>query len=177
MAPRPSWPPQAEVALQLDHGKTRMGRFTALVLLVRPRPRERLRLVLDGENAEADGELMLDRKLLQTPRAFAADIIVVRRLAADDAAECDVAVKACFTRAARLGLDGKADGGGNLEGTGHGETLVARPGRIERRDCAARQLVGDMRVISRLDEHDMRRLRHHAPPGRSIARWPTTARP
>src|SRR5947208_2864970 len=127
-----------------------MGRFPALVLLVRPRSCQRLRLVLDGENAETHRELMLDREPLQAARALAADIVVMRGLAADDAAQRDIAVKARLARAPRLSLDGKADRRRYLEGARHSEALVAGASRIKRRDCAARQLVGDMRIIARL---------------------------
>src|SRR5579864_2282306 len=154
-----------------------MGRLPALVLLVGPRSRQCLRLVLDGENAKADGELMLDGELLQAARALAADIIIMRRLAADHAAERDIPVKARLARAARLRLHRETDRRGDLERARHREALVAGARRVERRDGAARELVGDMRVVARLDQHDMRRVRHYAPPGRAIGRWPTTARP
>ena len=86
-----------------------LRRLAALVLAVDAGARQRLRLVLDGQDAEADGELLLEREVLQAARALAADIIVMRRLAADDAAERDVAVEARVARAVRLRLDGEAD--------------------------------------------------------------------
>src|SRR5215472_16915289 len=159
------------MTLQLDHRETRMGRLPALVLLVGTRPRQRLRLVLDSENAEADGELMLDGEPLQAARAIAADIVVMRRLATDDAAERDIAVKPRLARAPRLRIDRETDRRGNLEGARHGDALIAGARRVERRDRAARELIGDMRIIARLDQHDMRRVAHYGPPGRSIARW------
>src|SRR6185437_9949869 len=149
--------------LELDHGETGARRFAALVLAVDAGARERLRLVLDGEDAEADGGAVLQRQLLQAARALAADIVVMGRLAADDAAERDIAVEATADIVAAR-LDGDADRGGYLEGAGHGEALVAGAARVERLDGAARQLFGDMRVIRRFDDHDMGRIGHRPPP-------------
>src|SRR5690242_6834662 len=122
------------MTLQLDHRQASMGRLPALVLLVGPRPRQCLRLVLDGENAEADGELMLDSELLQAARALAADIVVMRRLAADDTAQRHIAVKPRLARTACLGLDRETDCRRNLEGARHRESLIAGARRVERGD-------------------------------------------
>src|SRR5713226_6763786 len=154
MARRRSSLAQAEMALQLDHGEAGIGGLAALVLAVDAGARQRLRLVFHRENAEADGEAVLERELLQPTRALAADIVVMRRLAADDAAERDIAVEARLARAVRLRFDGKPDRRRDLEGSRHGEALIARAGGVERGDRALGQLVRDMRVIARLDHHD-----------------------
>src|SRR5215207_5671802 len=50
---------------------------------------ERLLLRVGGEHAEDDREVLTERDLLDAAGCFARDIIKVRRVAADDAAEAD----------------------------------------------------------------------------------------
>src|SRR2546421_5710769 len=52
-------------------------------------PRLRLLDVLDREDAEADRHARLERCELEPARGLACDVVEVRGLAADDAAECD----------------------------------------------------------------------------------------
>src|SRR5690348_11934513 len=177
MAHRRSSSVEPEMALQLDHGKTGIGRLASLVLAVDAGSRQRLCLVLDRQDAEADGEAVLQRQRLQAMSALATDIIIMRRLAPDDAAERDIAVETCLARALRLRRDGEADGRRYLECARNGEALIAGAGGVERGDRALGELVRDMGVIARLDQHDMRRHVWLQPPRRSIGRCPTTARP
>ena len=117
---------EAEAAFQGDHSEARARRLAALVALGDPCAGERLRLVLDGENAEPDGKLWLRARSWMPARALLADMPIVRRLAADDAAERDVAVEMRPCAAPGRGR-GKADRGGNLEGARHGDALIGGP--------------------------------------------------
>ena len=93
----------------------------------------------------------------------AADIIVVRGLAPDDAAERHIAVKAppvafrggCAAEILRP--HGVADGGRDLKRARHLETLPGCPGSFQRGDRAFYKLVGNVFVEPRLDDHDVRR--------------------
>jgi hypothetical protein len=80
----------------------------------------------------------------------------MRGLAANDAAERDIAVKA-RPGAARACERGKADGSRDFEGAGHGDAGVARARRLDRCQRALEKLGGDVRVIGRLDDEDVRR--------------------
>src|SRR5262249_37396597 len=108
---------KAELLAQLDHGKAGARRLAALVLALGLGARQALRLVLDGEDAEADGDAVFEGEVLQPARALLADIVVMRRLAADDAAERDIAVETPLGALAPA-LDGDADRCRNLEGAG-----------------------------------------------------------
>src|SRR6185437_5902273 len=103
---------QAETAFQLHHCKARPRRLAALVALVDPGARQRLLLVLDGKNAEADRQMVLESEALQPMRAFRADMLVMRGLAADDAAQRRIAVIGVLRRR------GEADRGRDFERAG-----------------------------------------------------------
>src|SRR5579859_4826152 len=113
------------MALQGDHRKAGPRRLAALVLLVDPSPRQGLRLVLHGEDAEADGEVMRERQLLQAARALLADVIVMRGLAPDHAAQGDEAVEARALGGSLARLHGIFDRGRDLEGARHRDALMA----------------------------------------------------
>src|SRR5262249_2311785 len=165
-----------EMALQSDHRKTGPYRLATLVLLVDPCPRERLGLVLHRENAETDGEVVLERQVLQPPGALLADIIVVRGLATDDTAERHETIEARALGRTLPRLDGVLDRRRDLERAGHRDALVAGARLVERRHGSPQELVGDVRVVARLHDQDMRRPRHQ-PPTPSIDRRSTTVRP
>src|ERR1700747_3192578 len=67
---------EAEAAFQPDHRETGLRRLAALVALVHPRPSQRLILVLDRQDAEADGKFLFERELLQPMAALGADVLV-----------------------------------------------------------------------------------------------------
>src|SRR5207237_7268963 len=128
--------------------------------------RHGLRLALDGEDAEPDRNAVFQREALQAPGAFGADIVVMRRLATDDAAQGDIAVE-WPPRFLPPPFDGDADRRRDLEGAGHGKALIAGAGGVERQDGAPAELLGDMRIIRRLDDHDVARISHCAAPLRA----------
>src|SRR6185312_1979607 len=116
-------------------------------------PGQRLRLVLAGGDAEADRQTVAAGEVLQAARALVADMVVMAGLAADHAAERDIAVELPRLR-------GELDRAGKLESPGHGHRLESRPGLGQRPLGAVPQEVADMRVIAGLDEKNVRRLRH-----------------
>src|SRR4051812_29311285 len=75
-----------EPRLQPQHGQRRLGRLAALVLLVRSGPGEGLGLVLDGEDAVADGEAV-EGERHDPARALAGDDLEMIGLAADHDAQ------------------------------------------------------------------------------------------
>src|SRR5215468_8933880 len=113
------------MALQCDHRKAGMRRLAALVLLVDPGARQRLRFVLDGEDPEADGQIVRKRQLLQAARALLADVIVMRGLTSDHAAERDEAIESPALHAPPARHHSKFDRRGDLEGAGNRDALVA----------------------------------------------------
>src|SRR5207248_11256900 len=88
-AARSSVPP---AAAERNHGEAGMGRIAALVAAVDEGARLGLLDAVDGENAVADSELLVDRQIHQPARALAADVVVVCGLAAYDTAQRDEAI-------------------------------------------------------------------------------------
>ena len=88
------------------------------------------------EHAEADGEPLAQRQILEAARAFGADQIVMAGLAANDAAQRDIAVEAVAREMREL------DRRRNLECARHGHAFVGDAGAFQlrrRRRAAARR--------------------------------------
>src|SRR6185369_14591810 len=113
-------------ALERDHGEAGLRRTTALVLLFLLGAGPGLVLVLDGDDAVADREIVVDGQIHQAPRAFLAHRVVVRGLATNDAADGDIAVEAALEASGIAGLIGELDGAGNLQRARNGDDLVGR---------------------------------------------------
>src|SRR5262249_46631755 len=91
-------------------------------------------------------------------RGFVGDDLEVIGLAADDAAERDIAVEAAPAMLAGARRD--RDGGGDLERAGHGHALEMRVGLLQRRGRAVGQRGGGVRIEARLDDQDVRLVAH-----------------
>jgi hypothetical protein len=125
-----------------------MRGIAALVAAVRLGARLGLLHGVDRDDAVADGELLLDRQIHQPARALAADIVVVRGLAADDAAEREEAV---------IALGGQRDRAGISKAPGTTTRSQVAPfwrTRLARRRSARRR----SRVVARFDDQDARAL-------------------
>ena len=85
--------PFSQFRFECDHRKRRFRRRAALVHLAHPRARPGLLVVLDGQDAVADRKPMRDGEIHERSRGFVRDGVVVRGLAADDAAEGDIAIE------------------------------------------------------------------------------------
>src|SRR3546814_13213518 len=88
-----------KAALHVQHREAGLRRVAALVLAVHVGARPGLLVVLAGDDAIAERQGVLAGEVLQLAGALAADVVIVRGLAADDAAEGDVAVEAVAPRA------------------------------------------------------------------------------
>ena len=77
---------------------------------------------------------------------LAADVLVVIRFAADDAAQRDEARVALHVGPRFHGADGEADQGRHLEHSGHGESRVGNAGLVQDLRGARGQGVGDLVV-------------------------------
>ena len=106
---------------------------------------------------------MLEDQFLHAAGALVADDIVVGGLAADDAAERQIAVERPALDLDRR-LDRHLDGGRNLQHAGHGKALIAGARLLQRGNRALRQLIGDIGIEARFHDHDMRRRRHSLTP-------------
>ena len=96
-------------------------------------------------------------------------------LAADDAAQRDVAVVAGRRREAS-GLLGQGDGAGDLQRAGLGDDVVLRAERAQRLGRAVQQGVGQVVIEARLDDEDADGLAYDwSSP--SMSRQPTMRRP
>ena len=100
------------------------------------RPRPGLLVVLDRQDAVAEGERLVDGEVHDRPRRFVGDDVVMAGLAADHAAEDDEAVIADDPRSIASSAIGERRR--DLEGAGHGDALVGRAGALERRERAVR---------------------------------------
>src|SRR3546814_2058579 len=87
-----------KAALHVQHREAGLRRVAALVLAVHVGARPGLLVVLAGDDAIAERQGVLAGEVLQLVGALAADVVIVRGLAADDAAEGDVAVEAVAPR-------------------------------------------------------------------------------
>src|SRR3546814_9363622 len=85
-------------ALPVQHREAGLRRVAALVLAAHVGARPGLLVVLAGDDAIAERQGVLAGEVLQLAGALAADVVIVRGLAADDAAEGDVAVEAVAPR-------------------------------------------------------------------------------
>jgi hypothetical protein len=88
-----------------------------------------LRLIVDRENAIADGKALLHRKIHQRPRGFVRDDIEMVSLAPDDAAKRNHPIVG--RTAAPRGFHGNRDGGRDFERAWHGYAIIVRPRMIE----------------------------------------------
>ena len=155
-------------ALKLDQPQAGARRVSAFAVGAAARPRQRLLLGVDGQDAVADRHGVLDGDLHQPVIGVVADDVVVRGLAADDAAERDGAVPLAVVGAARNEPRGSRlrQHLRDLERARHRDALVRDALRLERGDGAADELVGDLLVEARLDDEHARA--HFA----ASAAWP-----
>ena len=140
-----------------------MGGIAALVAAIRVGAGARLLDILDRDDAVADGELLLDREVHQPARALPADIVVVRGLAPDHAAQRHVTVVG-------LALLGRCqrDRARDLEGARHDDPLRLRAVLRNLLFGALDERIGDVGVVARLHDEDARALdaRDRRPGGR-----------
>src|SRR5215468_7617927 len=94
-----------------------MRGIAALVATIGEGTRLGLLHSVDGDDAIADRELLVHREIHQAARALAADIVVVRGLAADDAAQRNEAV---------IAAGRECNGTRNLEGARDDHALQRR---------------------------------------------------
>src|SRR3546814_16371118 len=94
---------------------------------------------------------------LQLAGALAADVVIVRGLAADDAAEGDVAVEAVAPREEVHRAHRHADRRRDLERARHGDPLVGDAGSIAHGRRALIEGIAAVFVDKRLDHPDLRR--------------------
>src|SRR5262249_501346 len=105
----------------------------------------RLVPIFTGENTIANGEAMMNAEIHQAARALAGNDLVVRRLAANDAAEGDEAVGRAF---------GEKNSRRDLERARHAHRPTLNAGRIERTARTLEELIGNLRIEPRLDDQD-----------------------
>src|SRR3546814_6949057 len=105
---------------------------------------------------------MPNGQVLKPARTLGADVVVMGRLASDDAAQGHEAVEAAPAPILLESPDRDADGGRNLEGAGDGETLEGRTGLLQRLNGAAHHLVRELRIETCFDDHDVGGLGHYA---------------
>jgi hypothetical protein len=134
---------------QRHHGEAGMGRVAALVAAMRFGACLGLLHGVHGHDAVADRKLVPDRQIHQAARALAADIVVVRGLAADHAAQSQEAVVAA---------GGERDRAGNLERARHDHALRGGAILADLGLGTGDQRVGDLGVIARFDDQDARAL-------------------
>ena len=130
-----------------------------------PRPHPGLIVVLDGEDAVAERQRLVDRKIHDRPGGFTCDDVVVGRLPADDAAqhhEAVIVLEAAFARLERHG-----ERRGHLQHAGHRNPFIARPGARQRLDRPLHQLVGEIFIEACVDDQKMR---HGAAPFGQISK-------
>ena len=141
-------------------------------------PRPGLVAVLGRHHPEAERERVLAHQVLDRARALLGHELIVAGLAADDAAERDIAVEAAAQRREIERADGHLDRRGNLEHAGDRVSLVARAGLVAHAGRAAHQLVRDVVVEACLDDEHRRRISHvWLPLGPRIACVPTMLMP
>src|SRR5206468_3359426 len=110
-------------------------------------PRLRLLDAVEREDSEGDGNARLERRELQAARGLARDVVEMRRVAADDAAERDDAGEATRLRERRRGER-------QLECAGYDhdrDRLLPHAGVPELGERAVEQLCRDLSVESRHD--------------------------
>src|SRR3546814_9197350 len=112
-----------KAALHVQHREAGLRRVAALVLAVHVGARPGLLVVLAGDDAIAERQGVLAGEVLQLAGALAADVVIVRGLAADDAAEGDVAVEAVAPREEVHRAHRHADRRRALEGARPGDPL------------------------------------------------------
>ena len=135
-----------EAVFHRDHRQRCLGRFAALVLFAATGAGPGLGLVLDGEDAVADGEA-IEGQRHDGAGAFAGDHLEMVGFAADDAAERDIAVIGA-------GGIGKGDGGGDFERAGDGEYVVSSAGGGDGGGGALQLGVGDGVVEAGFDDEE-----------------------
>ena len=126
-----------------------MGRLGALVLAGNAGADARLVAVLAGEQAEAERQLALDRQRLQRAAHLRAEMVVMGRLAANDAADGDEAVEALRRIQRNRDRDRKLERAGDLV------AVPAVAGLLDDRSGPGNHLVADVLVIGRDDHHDV----------------------
>src|ERR671911_55925 len=106
--------------------------------------------LLERQHAEGDGDPRLERRELEAGRGLARDEVEVRRIAADDAAECDDA-----RVAARLRQCHRRDRQLERAGDGHHRDRIARDARrVELSERSLEQLARDGAVEAADDDAD-----------------------
>ncbi len=134
--------------MQRDRGARRVA---ALVALRRIGANDGLRLVLDGQDAVAHRQQVLNGDVHDGARTLARDDLEMIGLAANDAAERDrPGVSAAFGQ--------HADGGGNFERAGHVDDIPFRADGFQGARRARQQHVANAIVIARLDDEEFRAI-------------------
>ena len=121
--------------------------ISALVSTVDGGTRPGLVGIVDCDDAIADRQPLAHRKVHQAARTLATDIVIVRGLAADDAAQRHEAIVAAGR---------ERNGAGNLESTGHDDTFRYGAVLLDLTFGAGDQRIGDFDVVARLDDQDPR---------------------
>src|SRR4051794_5310480 len=103
-----------QAGLDLQQRQDRLGGMAARVALVAARAGQRLLDVVDGQHAEGARDAGLQLHVLDAAGAFAADVVVVRGLAADDGAQAHDGRVAPRLRG-ELGRQRELIGAGHLE--------------------------------------------------------------
>ena len=116
---------------------------------------EGLRFVLAGQNAEPHSKTVARSQFLDRARGLVADVVVVGRLAADDATQRDIAV----IPSARFGRH--RDRHRDFKRAGDRYDLAGRARLGDDALGATPQIGGDVLVEQGLDEQQMRGLRAH----------------
>ena len=176
----------------LDQRQAGAHRFGALALAPAARALHGLGLGVHGQDGVAERDGVGDGDLHQPVVGVVADDVVVRGLAADDAAEHDAAVEAGagVVRADQVRPSRPAPAPGESPARPARRCARRCPRRVELGDRACRQLSAIFLVVGRLDDEDRARalaagwrrrlgriagLRAMAP--QPIRRWPTMRSP
>ena len=109
--------------LELHQSEAGARRVAPLVASVDARPLPGLLSALAGQNAEADRDGVLHGELMQAGGGFASDDVVMRGLAADDAAERDAAPMPPCAADKAIG-ERQAERQRDLERARNGEPLI-----------------------------------------------------
>ena len=127
--------------------------IAALVAAIGEGARLRLLHVVHGDDAVADRELVVQRQIHQAACTLAADIVVVRGLAANDASQGNVAVVL-----AALLRRGQGDRAWNFEGARHMDQFGLRAVLLDFFRRPADQRIGDIGIVRRRHDQDARTL-------------------
>ena len=126
-----------------------LSRTATFVLAVLVGPVPGLILILDSQDAIADGQVVGNRQIHQGARGLGANNLVMRGFPPDHAAKRDVTVE--MLRATM----GEGDGGGNFKRPGDKDTFITGTGTFKRPDGPGHLGIGKRFVKARLDNQEM----------------------